>query len=130
MQTKHCQKLNVSSAIGLVGTRSLPKIQAVQPTNHAMADEPANRGPESGETPQFERQLSENSMEYMIFVLDDAIGGIKYLSRLESISKAATRLLESVAKNYIWQRDEFHLSVVNEQGERNITGWLGEKSCL
>ncbi|KAJ4164128.1 hypothetical protein LMH87_005813 [Akanthomyces muscarius] len=87
-----------------------------------MTGEPADCGPQSGETHQFERELSENSMEYMIFILDDAVGGIKYLSRLESISKEATRLMDSVAKNYIWQRDEFRLSVVNEQGSIHLHG--------
>ncbi len=85
-----------------------------------MANEPANHGAAEAETQKFERQLSENSMEYMIFSLDDALEGIKYLNNLESISKEATRLMGSVAKNYIWQRDEFRLSVVNEQGERKV----------
>ena len=95
-----------------------------------MTDEPADCGPQSGKTQQFKRKLSENSMEYMIFILDDAVGGIKYLSRLESISKEATRLMDSVAKNYIWQRDEFRLSVVNEQGERNIAVTTGREQLL
>ncbi|OAR01296.1 hypothetical protein LLEC1_02717 [Akanthomyces lecanii] len=87
-----------------------------------MADEPPNCELASGETQQFERQLPENSMEYMIFILDDAAGGVKYLNRLESISKEATRLMDSIAKDYIWQRDEFRLSVVNEQGTIHLHG--------
>ncbi|TQV98299.1 hypothetical protein V2A60_007946 [Cordyceps javanica] len=81
-----------------------------------MAKDFIDHDASQGQTQQFERHLSENSMEYMIFVLDDSLEGIQYLSRLENISKEATRLMNSVAKDYIWQRDEFQLSVVNDQG--------------
>ncbi|ATY64678.1 SGT1 domain containing [Cordyceps militaris] len=76
----------------------------------------ANHNASEGEPHQFERQLSENSMEYMIFILDDNCEGVKYLNRLNSIGKEATRLMDSVATNYVWQRDEFRLQVVNDQG--------------
>ncbi|KAM3504377.1 hypothetical protein MY11210_008376 [Beauveria gryllotalpidicola] len=81
-----------------------------------MGSEPAHYAVPEAYTQPFERQLAENSMEYMIFILDDKLEGIKYLNRLESISKEAYCLMRSVDKNYIWQRDEFNLSVVNEQG--------------
>ncbi|KAM3428505.1 hypothetical protein MY4824_008769 [Beauveria thailandica] len=81
-----------------------------------MGSEAAHHGVPEANTQPFERQLAENSMEYMIFILDDKLEGIKYLNRLESISKEADGLMRSVDKNYIWQRDEFNLSVVNEQG--------------
>ncbi|KAM3517394.1 hypothetical protein NHJ13051_009016 [Beauveria bassiana] len=81
-----------------------------------MGSEAADHGVLEANTQPFERQLAENFMEYMIFILDDKLEGIKYLKRLESISKEADGLMRSVDKNYIWQRDEFNLSVVNEQG--------------
>ncbi|OAA73786.1 SGT1 domain containing protein [Cordyceps fumosorosea ARSEF 2679] len=81
-----------------------------------MANEPANHEAEEAEAYQFQRQLSENSMEYMIFLLDDSLEGIKYLQCLEAISKEAARRMDKIAENYIWQRDEFQLQVVNDQG--------------
>lgn len=95
-----------------------------------MVNETADHGDADGENQPFERQLSENSMEYMIFILDENLDGIKYLSRLESISKEATKLMQSVAKNYIWQRDEFHLSVVNQQGASRSKGAALQRKVL
>ncbi|KAJ3499784.1 hypothetical protein NLG97_g46 [Lecanicillium saksenae] len=81
-----------------------------------MANQPAEERTAAGESQQFGRHLSENSMEYMIFLLDESLEGIKYLNRLENISREAARLMETVTKNYVWQREEFRLSVANEQG--------------
>lgn len=71
----------------------------------------------SGEAPQFDRQLQENSMEYMIFIIDPKLDGIKYLNRLEAIRKETMRLMANTALQYIWQRDEFNLELVNDQGK-------------
>ncbi|KAJ6788869.1 hypothetical protein PWT90_00079 [Aphanocladium album] len=87
-----------------------------------MANHPTEEGTAGGENQEFGRHLSENSMEYMIFLLEDSLEGIKYLNRLESISKEAVRFMESVAKNYVWQRDEFRLSIASEQGLLYLCG--------
>lgn len=87
---------------------------------HNMASEAAHQWSPNDENRQLGRKLSENSMEYLIFVLDDNVEGIKYLKRLEAVGKEATRLAESVAKNYIWQRDEFNLEIVNRQGMKRL----------
>lgn len=84
-----------------------------------MSHEPVNHGHAGSENEKFERQLSENSMEYMIFILDESLEGMKYLKSLEMINKEATKLMETVAKNYIWQRDDFRMELINKDGMRN-----------
>ncbi len=69
-----------------------------------------------GEEHGLGRQLQENSMEYMIFILDQKLDGIKYLNALEAVRKDAIRLMDTTAKNYIWQRDAFNLELVNDKG--------------
>lgn len=82
-----------------------------------MSNEENEGNPLGDESQNFGRQLSENSMEYMIFILDESLEGIKYLNRLEAVKKDAMRLMSNVAKNYIWQRDDFNLEVINSDGK-------------
>lgn len=79
-------------------------------------DQPDARSTDGGDLYGLDRQLQENSMEYMIFILGPKLDGNKYLSTLEEVRRDATRLVEAAAKNYIWQRDAFNLELVNEQG--------------
>ncbi|KAK3180402.1 hypothetical protein K4F52_008253 [Lecanicillium sp. MT-2017a] len=71
---------------------------------------------DGGDLHGLDRQLQENSMEYMIFILGPKLDGTKYLSTLEEVRRDATRLVDAAAENYIWQRDAFNLELVNEQG--------------
>ncbi|KAI9147877.1 Protein ecdysoneless [Paramyrothecium foliicola] len=64
----------------------------------------------------FERQLTENCVEYYLLVLGENATSRNQLARLETIRQAALQLCQSVAKDYIWQRDEFNLELKTEQG--------------
>ncbi|KAI0836124.1 SGT1-domain-containing protein [Hypoxylon sp. FL0890] len=63
----------------------------------------------------FQRSLPENCMEYLLFVLDNEHEGRSPLSELESIRKAAIKLCDNIAKDYIWQRDSFQLRLERDQ---------------
>ncbi|KAF7545712.1 hypothetical protein G7046_g9496 [Stylonectria norvegica] len=61
-------------------------------------------------------QLPDNTVEYLLFILDSKLDARKQLSQIESIRKSALQLSASIAKDYIWQKDEFNLELKTEQG--------------
>lgn len=71
-----------------------------------------------GETETAVEQLSENTVEYMLFVVDNQQSEArKTRTRLEAIRKAAVELVQSLTKDYIWQREGFEISLKSEHGE-------------
>ncbi|KAM0427175.1 hypothetical protein ACHAPT_007602 [Fusarium lateritium] len=75
-------------------------------------------GAASGETGQAElnNQLPDNCVEYLLFVLDPQLEARRQLSQIEAARKAAIDLATSLTGDYIWQKDEFNLTLKNEQG--------------
>ncbi|KAF5022771.1 hypothetical protein F66182_5186 [Fusarium sp. NRRL 66182] len=71
--------------------------------------------PETGET-GFQNQLPDNCVEYLLFALDPQLDARKQLSQIESIRRSALELAASLTKDYIWQKDEFNLTLRNKQG--------------
>ncbi|KAK1248128.1 hypothetical protein MKX08_006348 [Trichoderma sp. CBMAI-0020] len=62
-------------------------------------------------------QLPENTVEYMLFVIDSQqTEARKTRPRLETIRKAAVELVQSLTKDYIWQREGFEISFKSENG--------------
>ncbi|PTB44749.1 hypothetical protein M441DRAFT_66478 [Trichoderma asperellum CBS 433.97] len=62
-------------------------------------------------------QLPENTVEYMLFVMDSRqTEARRTRPRLETIRKAANELVQSLTKDYIWQREGFELSFVSQNG--------------
>ena len=78
--------------------------------------EPVDSGTSAAPT-GFEREVSDSSVEYLLFILDSKADGRGILSQLEALRKAALKLCVDVTKDYIWQRDEFNLELKNEEGE-------------
>jgi hypothetical protein len=72
---------------------------------------------EEAEVAGIDRQLPENSAEYLLFVLDDGLDARKTASQLEAIRKAAIKLCRDLAADYVWQRDEFQLEISSHDGE-------------
>jgi hypothetical protein len=72
---------------------------------------------EEAEVAGIDRQLPENSAEYLLFVLDDNLDARKTASQLEAVRKAAVQLCRDLAADYVWQRDEFQLEIQNQDGE-------------
>lgn len=63
-------------------------------------------------------QLPENTVEYMLFVIDSQqTEARKTRPRLETIRKAAVELAQSLTKDYIWQREGFEVSFKSENGK-------------
>lgn len=70
----------------------------------------------------FERQLPDNCVEYLLFILDSQLDARKQLSQIEAIRKSALQLASSLTKDYIWQKDEFNLELKNEKGKNYPLG--------
>jgi hypothetical protein len=81
-----------------------------------MDDDEAGSAPTAGLGAMDHRVLPENSVEYYLFCIDRHIEARKRLSQLESVRQHALELCRSLAKDYIWQRQEFNLELRNEQG--------------
>ncbi|KAF7545648.1 hypothetical protein G7Z17_g9017 [Cylindrodendrum hubeiense] len=64
----------------------------------------------------FEKQLPDNCVEYLLFILDSQLDARKQLSQIESIRRSAIQLTNTLTKDYIWQKDELNLELKNEQG--------------
>jgi hypothetical protein len=69
------------------------------------------------EETNFKNQLPDNCVEYLLFFLDPQLDARKQLSQIESIRKAGIELATSLTKDYIWQKDDFNLSLKNEHGK-------------
>ncbi|KAF3061268.1 Protein SGT1 like protein [Daldinia childiae] len=78
-------------------------------------DSKGNIGFSEGEFNEFPRGLPENCVEYLLFVIDSKLESRNLFSELENIRKAATQLCDSIAKEYIWQRDSFQLRIERDQ---------------
>ncbi|KAI1804604.1 SGT1-domain-containing protein [Daldinia bambusicola] len=74
-----------------------------------------NTGSPDGGFKEFPRRLPENCVEYLLFVIDSKLEARSLLSELENIRKAAVQLCDSIAKDYIWQRDSFQLRIERDQ---------------
>lgn len=64
----------------------------------------------------FKRILPENCIEYMLFIIEGDAPTKKILSGLETVRKAAAQLSKQLTRDYIWQRDDFNLTIKNEGG--------------
>ncbi|KAK7976422.1 glycoside hydrolase family 47 protein [Apiospora arundinis] len=64
----------------------------------------------------FPRQLPENCVEYILFVIDDQLEARRRLPALEDVRKRAMQLTATLTKDYVWQRDSLNLEVKNDGG--------------
>jgi hypothetical protein len=69
------------------------------------------------EETDFKNHLPDNCVEYLLFFLDPQLDARKQLSQIENIRKSAIDLANTLTKDYIWQKDEFNLTLKNEKGE-------------
>jgi len=65
----------------------------------------------------FPKQLPEDCVEYSLFIVDSNLKSQKeLLVRLEAVRKEAVKLIDSLLKDYIWQRDGFKVEVESGKG--------------
>ncbi|CVK86664.1 related to sgt1 protein [Fusarium mangiferae] len=74
--------------------------------------------PQTGgaEEANFKNQLPDNCVEYLLFFIDPQVDIRKQLAQIEIFRKSAIDLATTLTKDYIWQKDEFNLTLKNENG--------------
>lgn len=73
--------------------------------------------PPAGAEGSIPHSHSDNSVEYSLFVIDSRLDPRKTLQQVDLVRKAALQLYDTLANDYIWQRDEFHLELRTEHGK-------------
>lgn len=69
------------------------------------------------EETDFKNQLPDNCVEYLLFFINPQVDIRKQLAQIENIRRSATELATTLTKDYIWQKDEFNLTLKNENGQ-------------
>ena len=65
----------------------------------------------------FSKGLPEDCVEYTISVIDSTLEEVEIRQRLRVVQSSATALTKKLLKGYIWQRDSFHLNLIQHNGE-------------
>lgn len=61
-------------------------------------------------------RIPENYVEYDLFLVQQKKGCRTLLQELEMLRKSAINICNTVTKEHIWQRDEFHLEMKSSEG--------------
>src|SRR5579859_414391 len=64
----------------------------------------------------FPKSLPEDTVEYVVHVVDPKLSVTETKSRLNDILRSANELKKKYVKDYIWQRDDFNLRLKREDG--------------
>lgn len=70
----------------------------------------------------FPKQLPEDVVEYVIFIIDSKLSDVQTRERLQSFQRALNSLEKKFLKEYIWQRDHIHLELIREDGRWILKG--------
>jgi hypothetical protein len=70
----------------------------------------------------FPKQLPEDVVEYIIFVLDPQLSDTQTRERLQAFQRALASLEKKFLKEYIWQRDSINLELLREDGRWLLRG--------
>lgn len=64
----------------------------------------------------FPKLLPEDSVEYIIRIIDTRSTDVQLRERLQAVQKHSNELSRSLLRDYIWQRDSFRLDLEREEG--------------
>ncbi|KFY39211.1 hypothetical protein V495_06078 [Pseudogymnoascus sp. VKM F-4514 (FW-929)] len=70
----------------------------------------------------FPKRLPDDSVEYILFIINNSLSQKEVLARLELVRKEATKLTGAILKDYIWQRDDFNLKLEQNSGLMHLRG--------
>ncbi|KAI1333466.1 SGT1-domain-containing protein [Xylariaceae sp. FL0016] len=70
----------------------------------------------------YPRSLPDNCVEYMLFIINDKQDAPSLLAEMEGVRKAASQLCRDLTKDYIWQRDAFHLKLKRDSNLAYLHG--------
>ena len=66
---------------------------------------------------EFPKHLPDDCIEYSIYILDSVSNDSKTRELLREVQSSATKLIKTSLKGFIWQRQEFGLQLVRENGK-------------
>ena len=70
----------------------------------------------------FPKYLPEDCVEYTIYTLDSKLSDLERRDQLRLVQSAATKLINKLLKDFIWQRESFKLSLEREEGRSFLHG--------
>ncbi|QDS71281.1 hypothetical protein FKW77_001087 [Venturia effusa] len=70
----------------------------------------------------FLKSLPDDTIEYVIYILDSNLTDAQIRSRLNVLLQAAHAMIKKYLKDYIWQREEFKLALKREDGTWLLRG--------
>ncbi|KAL8971803.1 MAG: hypothetical protein Q9183_000879 [Haloplaca sp. 2 TL-2023] len=70
----------------------------------------------------FPKVLPDDCAQYMIYTVDRKSSDFNVREQLRKVQAAATALTKSLLNDYIWQRDDFTLELVQRQGHSFLQG--------
>ena len=76
------------------------------------------------------RQLPDEYMEYAIYIINEELDTAHERSRLQEINNAGKGLRKKHLKDYIWQREEFFMELVYEEGKWALHGKTNFGDCV
>lgn len=65
----------------------------------------------------FPKRLPEDCVEYTIYIIDSTLSDSEIHQQLRQIQTAATKLINRLLKDFIWQREGIHFELRREEGE-------------
>lgn len=65
----------------------------------------------------FPKVLPDDCTQYMLYILDATASDFQIRELLRKVQTAATALCRTLLKEFIWQRDNFNLELVQNHGE-------------
>ena len=63
------------------------------------------------------KRLPDDCIEYSVYVLSNELDDSKIREKLRGVQSAATDLIKTLLKEFVWQRQEFALQLVRENGK-------------
>lgn len=70
----------------------------------------------------FPKSLPEDCVEYTIYILDSKLTDLERREQLRAVQSAAIKLTNGLLKDFIWQRENFKLTLEREEGRSFLRG--------
>ena len=70
----------------------------------------------------FPKSLPEDCVEYTIYLVDSKLTDLERREQLRPVQSAATKLTNKLLKDFIWQRENFRISLQREEGRSFLRG--------
>lgn len=64
----------------------------------------------------FPKILPDDCAHYALYIIDAKLSDSQVREQLRKVQAAATTLTKKLLKDYIWQRDDFKLELVQQRG--------------